>query len=118
MPQERRRFSRVSCYVPVRLFQDDPRHVLETLTKDLGPGGLRCLSPVFKPVSTPIVLELTLGAGEKPLGLRGQIVWFKIAPKSEQFDLGISFDSVSERDEAFLSSYIQRISHVTVRQSS
>lgn len=110
MFRERRRAPRIACYVPVRLFQDDPLHVLETLTKDLGDGGLRCVSPVFKPVSTPIVLELMLGGGEQPVSVHGHIAWFKPIPNSEQFNLGVSFDSVSEHDTKLLSGYINKIS--------
>ena len=106
MEEERRKSPRVRCYLPVRLFsQGDPK-LIETLTKDLGIEGLKCLSPALKPVSRPVSLEIDLGAGEEPVSVNAQTVWFQSVPESEQFYLGISFRDLSEKDRERLSKYI------------
>ena len=100
--------------LPVRLYPHDDVKVIETLTKDLGAGGLRCLSPSKRTVPSPVSLEITLGLGEKPLTLRARIVWVEVVPHSEQFYLGLDFRDLSPDDTIRLSRYLERISsHLT-----
>lgn len=113
MTQERRRLPRIGCVLPVRLYSSEQPNVpkvIETLTKDLGSGGLRCLSPSEHTVSSPISLEITLGPGEKPLSLRAQIVWVETVPHSQQFYLGLAFHHLSDADTKRLSRYVEKIS--------
>ena len=114
MVPESRKHPRVRCYVPVRLYPHGERRVIETLTKDLGLGGMSCLSPVYRPVATPVSLELTLGQGEPPLTLHAQLAWFSQVPNSEQFQLGLSFDQMTELQSRQLSLCIDRFtSHLS-----
>jgi len=110
MRQERRAVPRLQCYLPIRLFLLGQRRLIQTLTKDLGLGGLRCLSPVVTPASTPLSLELTLGAGHRPVSLRAQVVWIKEVPHSDQFQFGLSFQELSEEDTKLLSTYLTKLS--------
>ena len=109
MSQERRRFPRVRCYLPVRFYPQGEIKVIETLTKDLGLGGLRVLSPVLKPVSIVLWVEISLW-GEQSLSLPAQTVWFETIPRSEQFDLGIAFLDLSHENSERLSRYLERAS--------
>ncbi|MBI3324413.1 MAG: PilZ domain-containing protein [Candidatus Omnitrophica bacterium] len=88
--------------------QHTPR-LVETLTKDISTGGLRCLSPVPQPVGSPVSVELTLGNGYRPVVTRGSVVWFQSIPGSEQFYLGIGFSDITEQDSKYLSSYLSKI---------
>ena len=110
MVQERRRFPRIGCMLPVRLYPRDNPKVIETLTKDLGQGGLRCLSPSSRTVSSLVSLEIALGPGERPLSLRACIVWVEMVPNSKQFYLGLAFQDLSDEDTVRLSSYIDKVS--------
>lgn len=110
MTEERRQFPRVRCYVPVRLYPQGEMRVIETLTKDLGMGGLRVLSPFLTPVATPISVELIIGVAEEPLSLRAQTVWFETISQSDQFYLGLAFQHPSPETSTRLSRYIERIS--------
>lgn len=110
MLQERRKFPRIACHLPVKLIsQEDPK-LIETLTKDLSIGGIRCLSPVPRPVSMPLSVELTLGLSHEPVTIPAYVSWFQSVPQSEQFYLGIAFQSQSERSTKLLSSYVSRVS--------
>ena len=112
--QERRRFPRIGCMLPVRLYPRDNSKVIETLTKDLGQGGLRCLSPSARTVSSLVSLEITLGPGEKPLSFHARIVWVEMVPNSRQFYLGLAFHDLSDDATERLSSYIDKVSsHLT-----
>lgn len=107
---DRRKSQRVHAYHPVRLHRPGTPHVIETLSKDLGFGGLRCISPVEFPVSTELDVEVVLATGQAPFSARGRMVWFRTLPESEQFDLGISFTGASPVDNRRLSAYIGRLS--------
>ena len=114
MGEERRSAPRIRAYRPVRLQRPNAPQVIETLTKDLSIGGLRCVSPTLLPVSTELNLELVLSTGDEPLTVRGRTVWFQILPQSEQFDLGISFLDLPPRTERRLSAYLNRLSSQSV----
>ena len=106
--EERRQFPRVACILPVRLYPTGERRIIETLTKDLSTGGLKSLSPVPKPVTTSLSLELTLGQGELPVNLRAKVAWFQSVPRSDQFYIGLCFLDLSDQEHKRLSRYIER----------
>ena len=106
MTEERRKTPRIRVYLPLRMSQGEMSQVIETLTKDLGSAGLRCLSQNACPVSTQMRLELILSASQEPLSVRGRVVWFRTIPQSDQFDLGIAFLEMPAQDERRLSGYL------------
>ncbi len=97
-------------HLPVRVRQFNSTHFQETLTKDLGLGGLRYISATPVPVLTECTLELMLASGKEPLQLRGRAVWFQTIPHSDQFEVGVAFFEVPEETKRRLSTYLQRIS--------
>ena len=106
MLNERRANSRIRAYRPVRLHLPRSPRLLETLTKDLSVGGVCCLSPTPFPVSTELNLELILSTGQGPIAARGRTAWFRSLPHSEQFDMGIAFLDMPDRDKRRLSAYL------------
>ena len=114
MVEERRSTPRIRAYRPVRLYKPSSPHVTETLTKDLGIGGFRCISATLFPVSTELNLDLVLSSGDQPLTTRGKTVWFQSIPQSEQFDLGIAFLELSPQDKRRLSAYLDRLASQSV----
>ena len=109
---ERRGAPRLDCVLPLQLYANanhDPK-VIETLTKNLSAGGLRCLSPMTKGAASPVSLEMTLGQGERPLSLQAKIVWFERIPHGNQFYLGLAFENISDHDTRRLSRYLEQIS--------
>lgn len=95
--------------LPVRLYSRHHSKVIETLTKDLGVGGLRCLAPSAKAVSSPVSIEIALGPGEKSLSLGGRIAWVGLVPHSQQFYLGLAFHDLSAEDTTRLSRYLEKV---------
>jgi len=108
MDAERRRTSRIRAYLPVRLSTGSHQPVIETLTKDLGPEGLRCLSPTAFPVSSELNVEIILAAGQESVALRGRTAWFRTIPFADQFDIGLNFIEISPQTKRRLSSYLER----------
>ena len=114
MTPERRIKLRLRAYRPVRLQPRGSATVIETLTKDISAGGMRCLSPKPVPVSTPVTIELHFGAGQEPLLVEGRTVWFQTLPESDQYDLGISFVDLTEQKQRRLSAYFESLTAVPV----
>lgn len=107
---ERRRSPRVTCVLPLHISAEGTPKIIETLTKDLSAGGLRCLSPTAKPSTSRVALEITLGKGAQPFSLQARVVWFEAVPNSHQFYLGLAFDHLSEINTRRLSRYIEKLS--------
>lgn len=114
---ERRTSLRVRVYRPVRLRQAGGLSLVETLTKDLALGGLRCLSPMPLPVATPVVVEMGLSTGEEPLEVHGKAAWMRAIPHSEQFEIGIVFLETSPQTKRRLSGYLDRLSSQSASNS-
>lgn len=104
---EHRISSRVRAYHPVRMHQSGAPKVIETLTKNLSAGGICCVSPVLLPVSSRLSVDLVLSAGEGPCSINGRLVWFRVIPHSDQFEIGISFEDLSEQNTQRLSAYLK-----------
>jgi c-di-GMP-binding flagellar brake protein YcgR len=109
MYPEQRAFPRVAIYWPVRVQRPGAPVLIETLTKDLSLGGVRCLSPDVLPVSTVVDIELTVAKGQEPLAVRGRSVWFRTLPKSDQFEVGLIFQGLSPINKRRLSACIERL---------
>jgi len=110
MRNERRKTPRVRAYRPIRLQPASASQVVETLTKDLASGGVRCISPTVFPVATELSVELHLVGGQEPITLRGEAVWFQTIPNSEQFEVGIAFRTVPAPTLRRLSVCLEEIS--------
>ena len=110
MVLDRRDAPRFRAYHPVRLQKPGMPQIVETLTKDLGMGGVRCISPTLFPVSTEVNVDVVLSTGEEPFSVRGRTVWFQMIPHSEQFDIGIAFLELDAHNKRRLSAYIDHLS--------
>jgi hypothetical protein len=100
---------RLRAYRPLRFQVRGTPRAVETLTKDLGIGGLRCVSPEAPAVSTELSLEVVLARGREPLSARGRTAWFRDLPHSEQVELGISFVDLSPHEQKRLGDYLEEL---------
>ncbi len=106
MTEERRACPRIPTYHPISFQTSGTWQRVETLLKDLAVNGLRCVSPSAIPVWTEVEIELRLAAGHPPVRVRGQTVWVRAIPHSDQFDLGIEFLNPPDQDRQRLSAYL------------
>ena len=107
MTPERRSTPRLRSYLPVRL-RPSGGQLIETLTKDLSPGGLRCVVSSPLPVGCQLALEVALPRGQDVVEVRGRTAWFRLLQDGEQFDLGVTFTEVSAETKRRLSSYLEQ----------
>lgn len=113
MSTERRHAIRHRAYLPLRLragVASAAPMAVETLTKDISTGGVRCLSPHPLPVASDANLELVLAAAQEPLAARAVVRWFRSLPYSDQFELGLAFEDLSQQSARRLSSCLDRFS--------
>lgn len=107
---ERRLAQRIAVYRPLRIHRHAGQRLVETLTKDLSSGGLRCLSPDPIPVASELTIDLVLSDRDEPLRLSARSVWFQNVPNSDQFEIGIAFHDVEPQHKRRLSTYLSHLS--------
>ena len=113
MAEERRKTQRFRAYLPVRLHGAHTPQIIETLTKDISIGGIRCISLTVFPVSTEVGVEVILSTGSELLDLRGRTSWFQTIPHSDQLDLGIQFHDLDPQNKRRLSAYLEYLAEQT-----
>ena len=109
MSIERRYATRHRAYLPLRLRAAGATAAVETLTKDLSIGGLRCVSPEPLPVASDARLELIIAAAQEPLTLQAKVRWFRTLPYADQCELGLEFQDLSPKSARRLSTYLSRL---------
>ena len=107
--EERRSVQRFRSYHPVRFSLSHSKHVVETLAKDLSIKGLRCLGPTLFLPTTELHFEILLCSDHGSIQADGRVIWFKTIQESEQFDLGIEFTTLKDKDKIRLSAYIYNL---------
>ena len=91
----RREHPRLRFHVPVRFGGEEYRSQ-DSLTKDLGGGGVRLVSRDFLPVNSKVKLEFFLTPASEALKAVGKVVWIQKIPYSYQHEVGIQFLDISE----------------------
>ena len=106
MRQERRRSPRLHAYLPVKISKSGTR-VVETLTKDVSESGVRFLTPEPPAVGTRVKIELTLPSPHQVVTVQGRAAWFRVLPDSDQFDIGVQFEDLTQETRILLSRYLE-----------
>lgn len=108
--RDRRHVPRTIVSVPLRMYAEDDRLLLNGRTVDLSTGGalLHGLCPLQ--VGQPVRVEVSRGPARNPLKLRAEVV--RIAEpdaRRRQHGIAVRFTDVSELDATILSSIIARV---------
>lgn len=102
--QEKRIFPRVRIHTPLRYqVRGWPQHY-NTLSKDLGLGGISLTHDKFIARNTPLMLEIRLLS--QVLHPIGKVRWAQHLPFSERYHIGIQFVEFEAKEKRFLSDYI------------
>lgn len=105
----RRKHDRKATYLPIRIFAHSLEISTETLSKDFGAGGLRCLTRTATPAQTLYTVEIALPKTRQILTLRAKQAWLHSIPESDQFEMGIEFLDINEPDRRILEDYQQHL---------
>lgn len=117
MYPEQRSLPRTAVYWPVRVQRSGTAMPIQTLTKDLSLGGLRVLSPQVLPVATTVDIEISLAKGQEPMRAQGRTVWFRMLPKSDQLEVGFSFEGLTLINKRRLSVCLEQLQSKSLEAS-
>ena len=113
----RREYPRWSSHVPVR-FGGEENRSQDSLTKDLGGGGVRLVSREFLPVNSKVKLEFFLTPASEALKAVGKVVWIQKLPYSYQHDVGIQFLDISDPTRKRITHFVEQNLASTGKPSS
>jgi hypothetical protein len=94
--RERRRDSRISEEDKVLI------ELLNALTKDVSPGGVRLLTNMLLPVNTLLKMEIVLSRRRRVVHAMGMVRWAHSMYEEEMFEIGIEFTQISPDDKMLL----------------
>ncbi len=84
--------------VEIEILSDEthpgPSTVLYARIKDISAGGVKILTSVYIPLSTPVRLKITLTKLGESIGPLGKVVWGKRLENSSMYEMGIEFGHV------------------------
>lgn len=84
------------------------KKVLNALTKDISPGGVRVMTNVNLPVGTLLKLEIGLARRRKLIKAVGIVRWARSIYEEELFELGVEFTQISPEDKFVLLEHTYR----------
>jgi c-di-GMP-binding flagellar brake protein YcgR len=106
--RERRRDSRINeeDKVLIELLTNGrppaDKTIINALTKDLSPGGVRLLTDVLLPVDTLLKMEIVLSRRRRVVHAMGMVRWARTMYEEEMFEIGIEFTQISPDDKMLL----------------
>jgi len=106
-PQQRRRDSRINeeDKVVIELLTNGQpptdKTVINALTKDISPGGVRLMTNVLLPANTLLKMEIVL-AQRRVIHAVGIVRWTRSMYEEELFEMGIEFTQISTDDKILL----------------
>jgi c-di-GMP-binding flagellar brake protein YcgR len=84
--------------VEIEILSDEnhpgPATILYAQIKDISAGGIKILTSVYIPLSTPVRLKITLTKLGESIGPLGKIVWGKRLENSSMYEMGIKFGHI------------------------
>jgi len=106
--QERRRDSRIKeeDKVVIELLTNgqppDERTILNALTKEISPGGVRLTTNTLLPVNTLLKMDVVLSRRRRIVHAVGIVRWARTVYDEEMFEIGIEFTQISPDDKMLL----------------
>ncbi len=112
--RERRRESRIKeeDKVVIELLTNgqtpDDKSIINALTKDISPGGIRIMTNMLLPVSTLLKMEIVLSQRRRRVHTMGIVRWARSVYEEELFEMGIEFTQISPEDKMLLLEHTYR----------
>lgn len=102
---DRRRYKRVSRELPLyyRDSRDKSAVPAQSLTADIGEGGISFTSNRFFQLTSHLVVDISLPGLPEPIKAMSKVAWIKKIPLSGQYAVGVHFVDMSKPDKARIS---------------
>ncbi len=106
---ERRRFKRISDYLPIS-YRIPPQAKAEGfLTRDISEGGVKFLMHTFVPKGTVLELQINLKKISYVFEIRAEVRWVCKDPTGERFEAGAEFINLPKDVKERLGAYINEV---------
>lgn len=92
---ERRRYRRHNVHLPLRYQVRGDIGYADTLTKDIGGGGIRFITDEFLKRSAEIIFEFTVMENSEPIKGRAKIAWINKIPHNDMYCIGVEFIDIA-----------------------
>jgi c-di-GMP-binding flagellar brake protein YcgR len=112
--RERRRESRIKeeDKVLIELLTNgqtpEDMSIVNALTKDISPGGVRIMTNVKLPENTLLKMEIVLSQRRRRLRAMGIVRWARNVYGEDLFEMGIEFSQISPEDKMLLLEHTYR----------
>lgn len=113
-PRERRKDSRLSeeNKVAIELLTDGrttaEKTIINALTKDISPGGVRVMTDILLPVDALLKIEIVLSRRRRLVSAMGIVRWTRGVYGEEMFEIGIEFTQISPDEKMLLLEHTYR----------
>ena len=99
-PTEKRLDLRLDFSVPMRYrkIESVAQDFKGSLIKNISKSGAKISLYEFLPLNLRLAIEIPLTSGLKPVQGVGRVAWVSKAAYSEQYDVGLEFVNLNERD--------------------
>lgn len=102
----KRKDPRVGCLVPVEGKQTGPFG--ESKTVDFSKGGIGFVSRRQVPLNKEIAIQLDLSEEGNPALVMGRVKWVQRIQETENFRIGVSFETMPEESQSSLNNYFRQ----------
>ena len=109
MADDRRKSQRITTYLPVRLRLERSGRYLETLAKDVGLGGVRCLVQAAPELNEVVMIEVPLYKEVLPIQVQARVAWVRPVTDAQSM-VGVCFDHLAATDSQALATYLESLS--------
>lgn len=109
--EEKRRFKRVDSALSVRYrnLRKNQNPILESLSKNIGEGGVCFNSNEFISLACRMIVEITLPTTPKPIRAISKVAWIRKLPTSESYQIGNQFLEITKEDKENISHFINQV---------
>lgn len=76
--------------------------IINALTKDISPGGVRLTTNRHLPINTLLKMEIVLSNRRRVIQVMGAVRWTRSLYEEELFETGIEFTRISPEDKMLL----------------
>jgi c-di-GMP-binding flagellar brake protein YcgR len=114
LAKERRRESRVKeeDKVVIEILSDSKfssdKRIVNALTRDISPGGVRFMTNIALPENTAVRVEIALPRRRKLIKAAGVVRWSRSVYEEELFEMGVEFTQISTEDKIILLEHTYR----------
>jgi c-di-GMP-binding flagellar brake protein YcgR len=114
--EEKRRFKRIDSALSVRYrnLRKNENPTTESLSKNIGEGGVCFNSPEFISLACRMIVEITLPTTPKPVRAISKVAWIRRLPSSDNYQIGNQFLEITKEDKEQISRFVNQVLKINI----